>query len=190
MNDSSHDPYAPPRSDVNQAPTARPTGTVPNYFVWPAPWVLVLTIATLGFFSIYWHYRQWLAVKASGERINAIGRGIFGVFFLHALFRQIQGSRTQAGLPRGRAESGLATTYVILTILSNLAARSGSPLGLALSLLMGLGGAFILSTAQNDINQLAKQTSSETNGHLGVGGGIMIAVGLAFFLKMVILLLG
>ena len=188
MQDPSPDPYAPPKTDVNQAPVLRPSA-LPDYFVISSPWVIVLPPLTFGIFAIYWAYRQWHALKTSGEKVNPLGRGIFLIFFIHALFRQIHWARTQSGLTAGRAGSGMATAFVILTILANIAGRAGASLAFLATILLTFFSSFILSLAQDDINELSRKVGSNTNRRIGVGGIIVIVLSAALFLSTVTLVL-
>lgn len=48
---------------------------------------IVLFLATCGFYSAYWFYRQWKCVKkATAGNEWPIARGLFFIFFVHSLF--------------------------------------------------------------------------------------------------------
>ena len=178
MSDPSFDPYAPPKADVNQVSVAT-GGKIPtSYFVFPPGWLAILATLTLGLFSIYWGYRQWIAVKRSGQKVFPLGRAIFLIFSVHALFRHIQVSRADSGLAEGRAQRGLATVFVILTICANLAGRSNAAAALLVFLALSLGAAWVLATAQKDINEVADRNGTFVNRGLGVGGIVIVVLGL------------
>jgi hypothetical protein len=181
MDNQAPDPYAPPRADLNESLAA--TGnSAPIFFVLSLPWIVVLPPLTVWSFAAYWGYRQWRAVKASGQQVNPVLRGIFLIFFIHSLFRRVQQTRSQSGLPRGRATSGLATVYVIINILSNGIGRIGGWFGLVGMLLLSFTASLILSTAQDDINELAHKVGNTANHHVGVGAHLIVVLGLAMFL--------
>ena len=181
MSDLSLDPYAPPKADVNQ-PVATDAKSTTAYFLFPPVWTAFLAVVTLGFFQMYWGYRQWDAVKASGRKVSPLGRAIFLIFSVHALFRHVQVSRTDSGLPMGRAQGGLATVFVILTVCANIAARSNAAVALLAYFALSFGCGLVLASAQKDINELADKTGTFINRGLGAGGIVILVLGLLAFI--------
>lgn len=52
----------------------------------------ILFMATFGFYSIYWFYRNWKMSKAKyRDDIWPVARGIFSIFFVHSLFDYVAG---------------------------------------------------------------------------------------------------
>ena len=190
MSDPTLDPYAPPKTDVNQAATGVAAAGEVRYFVMSPGSLVLLSTVTVGLFGLYWAYRQWEAVRQSGEKIRPLGRTIFLIFFVHALFRGIQSARHQADLVAGRAQSAMATLYVILAILSNIAARAEGAGAFLVSIAFTVGEAAVLSLAQGDINELTRKTSNEGNRGIGAGGILLIVLGGALLLLAVVGSLG
>jgi hypothetical protein len=181
MSDPSFDPYAPPKADVNLEPAPTEAKRPAAYFLFSPAWTVFLATVTVGFFQIYWGYRQWDAVKSTGRKVSSVGRAIFLIFSVHALFRHIQGSRIDAGLSGGRTQGGLATVFVLLTIGVNIAARSDAVIALIFFFALSFGCGLVLVAAQKDINELAEKTGTFINRGLGVGGIVMVILGsLAF----------
>jgi hypothetical protein len=52
--------------------------------------LVVMSIATLNLYQVYWFYEHWKRVKAStGDGINPAARALFPFFFCYALFNRI-----------------------------------------------------------------------------------------------------
>ena len=181
MSDLSFDPYAPPKADVNLGPAPTEAKRPAAYFLFSPAWIVFLAIVSPGFFQVYWGYRQWEAVKRTGPKVFPLGRAIFLIFSLNALFRHVQVSRTDAGLPIGRAQGSLAALFVILTIGVNIAARSNAAVALVFFFALSFGCGLVLAAAQKDINELAEKTGTFINRGLGAGGILMVVLGLLTF---------
>jgi hypothetical protein len=81
---------------------------------------LVLFIATLGTYGIFWFYKHFSLSKAYNQTlIWPIPRAIFSIFFAHSLFRSLF-ARVKAKDPDQSWSSGnYATTYVVFSIVGN-----------------------------------------------------------------------
>jgi hypothetical protein len=95
--------------------------------------LVVLSIFTCGVYEAYWIYKNWRYVKErDGLKISPFWRGIFGIFFCHGIMKRIhEDPEARAVLPPSFSAGGLATGFVILTILANLIARVPAEVALA-----------------------------------------------------------
>lgn len=92
---------------------------IPVYFYTPLGRLVFFDILTLGTYRIYWFYKQWRAVKkAERSRVSPFWRSFFAIFFVHGLFRRIYSAAKLNGYKSDASGSGLATYYVILSVLS------------------------------------------------------------------------
>lgn len=74
--------------------------------------LIVMSLATVGLYQVYWFYQHWRRVRESGEDIWPLPRSIFGVIFSYSLFRRV--------LPPAAGAGMLAVAYGALCISSNL----------------------------------------------------------------------
>ena len=62
----------------------------PHFFAVSVFKLLVLNLATLGFYQLYWFYQHWRTIRArTGERLSPLLRTLFGPFFVFPLARRI-----------------------------------------------------------------------------------------------------
>lgn len=51
----------------------------------------LLYFCTMGFYSLYWFYRNWAAVEAiTGRSVFKLGRTVFAMFYVHQLFSLVK----------------------------------------------------------------------------------------------------
>ena len=127
------------RATVAQAATANPFESparaevvrdVPaegrdELYVVSIPKLVVLHVATLAWYDLYWFYRHWYCSKRHHD-LNILPsiRAFFSIFFTHSLFRPID-ERGHAYAKNHELDmwllywspSGLATVYVLLVLL-------------------------------------------------------------------------
>ncbi len=81
-----------------------------------------LYLATFGLYGIYWFYKNWkLQQPFINGKIMPVMRGIFSIFFAHALTKRIKQSMARQNIPENKHLGFLATMFVLLVILGNLA---------------------------------------------------------------------
>ena len=125
------DIYRPPQADL-ETPAASAqlqAQALAPFFQTSPQKVALLTIATLGFYQLYWFYKQWQHRKDRGEDVNPILRTIFAVWFAHSLFQSVNReveNRSEPGVSFGglAAEplnaSSLAVGFFVLNLLWRL----------------------------------------------------------------------
>ncbi|MFT5063328.1 MAG: hypothetical protein ACI91G_000695 [Gammaproteobacteria bacterium] len=175
--------YAAPEAGVSD--TNKETAPPPaQFYVVSQRKFLTLYIATFGLYAIYWHYKNWAYQKAAlNLDIWPVARGLFNVFFVHALF-STAGDRVFGG---GKVwtwnSSRLATGWVALWLtdrILNSLAQSGaisaaaSMLGVIAMPLM----AYIAYQAQCAFNTAENDPYGERNSQFSSVNRVWIALGL------------
>jgi len=115
--------YAKLRQALGMPPSAITT-PADQLLPWQGPWyfavspmkLLVMEIATVGFYQLYWFYKHWALVR-DRERsdIWPVARAIFGVLFVWPLFDHIRKS-SQDQLGRTLPAGLLAIAWIVTTI--------------------------------------------------------------------------
>lgn len=78
---------------------------------------LVMFVMTLGFYSLYWFFKQWQALKEYYQlSCWPVARAFFSVFFTHSLFRYVREYIKETGRDCEWKGSNLATVYVALVV--------------------------------------------------------------------------
>ena len=102
------------------------------YVVAPSKF-LIMMVGTLGIYAVYWFYKNWsIIARRRKESLWPVARGIFAVFFTHALFKEVDGELQVQGKLKSFAwqPSTLASIYVASAIGSSLCGRlSGKGIG-------------------------------------------------------------
>ena len=170
----------------------------PTFYVVSRKKLAILYLATLGLYGIYWFYKNWSNYKnCSSDKFNVdrsiwpVARGIFSIFFTHALFREIKAyGRDKEALAEWNNEM-LATQVVLFMIAANvldrLSARSiGSPytdIGSVLIVVPLLG---LLLSAQHMINIACGDPDGKSNSRLTNANYVWIALGLIFWVLVIL----
>jgi hypothetical protein len=124
---SERNPYAPPVASVDYVatgPTVSDVSTAPPFFAVSVFKYVVMTISTLGFYQMYWFYKNWQLIKERegmhGIRITPIVRAIFPVFFCYQCFARVRDYEYAAPEFRQLPAGVLATGWIITTVLWRL----------------------------------------------------------------------
>lgn len=96
--------------------TAAPSQTA--WFAVGTVKLVVMSVATLGLYQIYWFYQQWKRVRDGGEDVWPLPRAIFGVLFSYPLFQRMAASSPGDAPPAGPGL--LAVAYGLLCLSSRL----------------------------------------------------------------------
>jgi hypothetical protein len=176
--------YAPPGAPVQVADDDKPAAL----YVVSKTKFLLLFFLTLGVYELYWFYRNWKQHKlATGASVLPVMRGLFFIFFVHALFRVVQEKLVQAGKafswkPRAHA------WWVVLLALANAAADRlarnavGSPYPELVSFALLVPTALVLAKAQEAINLSCDDPAGAANGRLTVANYLWMALGALLWL--------
>lgn len=86
-----------------------------EYFSVSSRKLVVLSIATLGLYEIYWFYKNWQAVKEQGkEEISPFWRTIFTFIFALGLFERVLSSSKKVGYKKVYNPLVLTVIYILL----------------------------------------------------------------------------
>lgn len=155
---------------------------------------IVLFVATMGLYGVYWQYKQWSCVKAatqfeSNADISPVMRAIFSVFFFHSLFGEVkQHSRGAANLAGWRAGTH-ATLLVIAMLICGVVARLawldiGGPIIDYVSLATMIPLLILYYSAQKVINLECGDPGGTDNRKLGTANYVWIVIGMLCWLLL------
>ena len=174
MEQEPFNPYAAPKAALADA--AAPE-VQPVFFPVSLPKLALMSLATLGFYEIYWFYKNWKCMQENfGHKINAPIRALFFPLVSYPLFRQIRDHAAGARL-ESRLQAGLlAFAVFIIAVLYRL------PDPWWLVSLLGFLPLLPVQSAVNDINaKLAP--GADGNGRFSgwniagiAAGGIVLAL--------------
>jgi hypothetical protein len=116
--------------------------------------IILLSILSFGVYEAYWIYKNWNYIKArTGRPMMPFWRGIFGIFFCHSLFREIyEDSQSRALVEPTFSAGGLATGFVVLTILGGLIGRAPGAIASIIGAIMP--SYLCLVPVQNYVNEV------------------------------------
>jgi hypothetical protein len=161
-------PYLPPKSDVS-AMTAADREEAANFYVVAPRKFMLLMIATMSMYSIYWWYKNWQSYRqTSGETIWPVVRAIFSLFFVHQFCRIMQtklasGAANFAWNPRTTANV-LVVLYIVTAILERASWKgAGSPYTDLASILLVFPFTLVLLKVQHAINTAAGDRGGSAN---------------------------
>lgn len=143
----------------------------------------LLFFSTLGLYSIYWFYKNWLSQKqANMADCWPAPRGLFYIFFVHSLFRNIDKQLTPERSRYNNDLSSTATLVVVATlgarISSNLSDKSiGSPITDVLCIALTAAVGLLLLKAQKSINLACNDPEGLSNNNLTWLNILWITVG-------------
>jgi len=172
--------------NVYQAPDSevltKETDQSEFYIVSPRKF-LILFFSTLGLYSIYWFYKHWALYKVSNnEDMWPVMRALFSIFFTHSLF-ELFDVRVREKDPEYKwFPSGLATGYVILSIIETVTERmSAKEIGTPIVDIIGFIAfpiiGIILHKAQVVANIGCGDPQGESNDNLTPANFVWIAIG-------------
>lgn len=113
--------YAPPTAELADA---NPDAQRSAYYVVGTTKLIVLSIATLNLYSLYWFYKHWQLQKLHAKLdCWPVVRAIFQIFFAPSLFGNIHEAAKMKGITPGWPALALSLFYVVLLIVSNVASN-------------------------------------------------------------------
>jgi hypothetical protein len=108
-------PLAPDRSTID---TTKSPAAAPPYFVVARHKLIVMSLATLSTYQLYWFYRNFafVAARGHGGGGSAFWRAFFAPFTAHSLFAQIRMDARSRFIAVPWSAGGLAAIYFLVTI--------------------------------------------------------------------------
>lgn len=183
--------YRAPASSLDKVDHVESAAVTDKFYVVAPAKFLALYMATLGYYGVYWFYRNWKQFKQqTGEDMWPVPRAIFSVFFTHQLARYVNYTLDNQGRSFDWNASLCATWLVVLQITANLSDRMaskglGSPYSDALGLLLLPVLALVHLKMQRAINAACGDTDGATNSKLsGANWAWIIAGGLVWALAL------
>jgi hypothetical protein len=182
----------PLSENLYEAPTSNlsVSETLPDnnpFYVVSSRKFLVLYVATLGSYIVYWIYRNWREYKlASNEKVMPILRAIFSIFFIHELFRKVQEKLDKNSINYSWKHRNLATYIVVLLLISNVLDRmstksAGSPFTDYASLIILAPLAYLFLNAQRAINIACGDENGSGNDKITAANIFWIVFGAALW---------
>ena len=163
-----------------------------DYYIVSKCKFLVLFIATIGMYSVYWFYLNWSLQKKSKDlTVWPVMRGIFSIFFTHSLFRNVNDTLQAKGITHKWSHASLATMYVVSAVASSVSDRlSSANIGSPVTEFVGLGlfavTAWVLYKAQIVINLASGDPEGESNSSYSGGNIAWIVVGVALWILVIV----
>lgn len=144
----------------------------------------LLYFSTMGFYSLYWFYRNWGAAEAiTGRNLFKVGRTVFAMFFVHQLFTLVQAQQKTDEQQYSWRPIYLAWFYIgagaaqfLLTLLIEQYQLS-SWLRLFVFCASLLAQYYVLYTVQLVMNRVALDPFGEANRKLTFQNHLWIAFG-------------
>jgi hypothetical protein len=113
--------YAAPESSLN---TMNELPDIQEFYVVSKLKFYILFFSTVGFYAIYWNYKNWKQYKiTNNEDLWPVARTIFAIFFTHALFSVIDMRVKERDKSYNWYPNLWATLVIISMILDNVLAR-------------------------------------------------------------------
>jgi hypothetical protein len=164
-------PYAPPTARVEDAEAHPRAGSTPPFFPVSLTKLAVLSFFTLGFYELYWFYKNWHCIRER-ERSNLwpVARALFAILFSYACFARIATHGSKRGVSPPLAAGGLAAGWVVV----NLMSRLPDPYSL-----IGLFAFVFLLPVQAYANRVnvAESPDADPNARFSAGNWIAIVIG-------------
>ncbi|MEA2491179.1 MAG: hypothetical protein QOH21_2971 [Acidobacteriota bacterium] len=135
---------------------------------------VLMNLATLTLYQIYWFYKHWWAIRRrTGEELWPLARAIFAVFFFHAMQVEVEAYASSKSVPVARQKVGLTVLFFLLQI----AWRLPDPFWL-----IGFATIVPLALAQHQVNRLHAVAVPFADGNRRIRGWnwLAIVLGLPF----------
>lgn len=153
---------------------------------------LVLMIGSLGMYPVYWFYKNWSLLDRKHKQYWPVMRGLFSIFFAHALFHEVDDVLKRESKLRAFSWSpgALATGYVLSALAGNVLGRLsgkdiGSPITDVLALLMLVPETYVLYRAQLAINVAEGDPSGLRNSRFTAANIIWLVLFGLFWLAVI-----
>ena len=80
---------------------------------------VVMSITTMGFYELYWAYRNWQRINSranDNERVSPFWRAVFAPLWGFSLFARVRDTAAQRGVNVGWAPGLLGALYLVVSI--------------------------------------------------------------------------
>jgi quinol-cytochrome oxidoreductase complex cytochrome b subunit len=184
--------YAPPKSDLS-APT---TDSTAAFYVVSLTKMMVLFIATMGAYQLYWHYKNWrfhqqLAASTNGpdSEIWPVPRAIFSIFYIHSLLGKVKQHALNHNRPVTINTVLIATLIVALALLGLCGMLIRDPKLLVIFSVLGMcmlvPNMFLYRKAQGFINEACGDPAGDVNREFTTGNYVWIIIGVLIWLMQI-----
>ena len=103
-----------------QKPEMKDYGENTEYFSLSNTKLVLMCVLTLGFYDLYWFYRNWKAVKLQEQKkISPFWRAFFAIIFCYSLFKRALVSARSKGYQSKATPEVLAAAYIVLNVVAN-----------------------------------------------------------------------
>jgi hypothetical protein len=172
----------------NTAPEANQFFTVSRYKL------SIMFIMTLGLYAVYWFYKNWkLQQPLMDKKIWPVMRGIFSIFFTHALFERIRRIAEEKGIQEKYSYSAMATRFVVLVVVGNVIGNfDGSDVvGIftVISLVLMLVSLYPLVVIQDTVNHINNDPHGLDNDDITLANYALMVLGALLWFFIVVGLL-
>jgi len=181
------DVYKTPESEI----LVEQTDTQEFYIVSPKKF-LILYLATMGMYTIYWFYKHWQQYKLKhNAEMWPVMRAIFLIFFTHSLFENFAIRLEEKQRDFQWSPAGLASTFVVISIIENVSNQLsnrdiGNPATAILGFIFLPLTCWILYKAQLAANEACGSPGGESNDSISalnilwiiLGGLLWLTVGI------------
>lgn len=179
--------YQPPESDLRLDNTSNN-----EFYVVSKNKFILLFMATLGFYHLYWFYKNWhLYSLKHNENMWPVMRGIFSIFFTFSLFEHFYARARDIKQQLSWRPEIMATLYIIVSIAGNVTNRLSSkgiwvPYTDFIAVLTLPMIAWIMLSAQKVANVACNDPAGESNSKLTLTNYLWIILGMLMWLVIAI----
>ncbi len=184
--------YAPPKADM----TIQSSDSTEAYYVVSLTKMMVLFLATMGAYQVYWHYKNWrrhqqesLRQGGSDGDIWPIPRAIFSIFFIHSLLAKVKQHAIAQQRPTDFNTTLTATLIIVLVLFGVIGLFFSDPkmivLLSVLQLVMIVPLMFVYRKAQRFINESCGDPNGETNASFTTANYVWIILGALMWLSQI-----
>ena len=176
---------------IQPLPISATGGEAPNrmFLYIPIGRLVAMSIVSLGLYEVYWIYRNWRYLKErDGLKIWPFWRAVLGIFFIYPLLETIKTDPTTNRIVPARFSPGpLATGWIILVLLGNLASHASEPVVSFIGILLSVPSFCFLIPVQRHINALNEALPVRPSYYPWSAGHIVcLVLGIIFWLLILV----
>lgn len=183
-------PYTPPSASFDTEPASIRTDSA--FYVVSLFKLCLLFIGTLGYYTIYWHYKNWRCYRNSHPQGQEWppARAIFQIFFIHDLFREVSEHAEGAGRPLAwNADLGAGIMIALIVAWGIVERLLTHHIGVVYNAIVWtvLGVALVASycTAQRQINMACGDPRGQRNASVSWANCAWLVAGFATWLLFI-----